>query len=91
MSSTQLPSVDDLSKNACDTEREAPITGIFCSFSPFPKGSQESGVRFNSTARLILYLTIMLYYIGFEKWHVFLAGGLAVLTVLYVIFRKKEK
>jgi hypothetical protein len=82
-----MPSTEDLSKHKCDTESEDTwienIKSLFCSFSPIPKGSRYSGVRFNSITRLILYITVLLYYSKCKKWHYFLLGGLVFLGILY--------
>ena len=73
--------------NTCNTENERPwfnnLKTLFCSWSFLPSGSQKSGTRFNAISRLLLYITVLLILMKFEKWYMFFLAGLTLLIILY--------
>lgn len=75
--------------STCNTESEPPwvesLKSLLCSFSPIPKGSRYSGVRFNAMTRLIIYITVLLAVCKVKTWPIFLAAGIAMLCILKIM------
>jgi hypothetical protein len=72
----------------CNTEDEKfwlqNFRALFCTWSPVPKGSKNSGMRFNAMTRLMLYITLLMLLLKVKYWWVFLVGSIILLSIIYL-------
>ncbi len=64
---------------------------LFCTLNPYPKGSINSPRRLNAVTRLILYLSVLFFFLKYKYWYVFLALGLIFIILLYYITNNNKK
>ena len=79
----------------CQTEYEKvwleDAKALFCSFSPIPLGSLDSGTRFNAVTRLIIYCTLICITLRLKHWYYVLLGGILLLVVVYIRMLKNKQ
>ena len=84
-----------MNNQVCNTDKEQPWIirpkDLFCNWSPLPTGGLGSGTRFNAISRLVIILTIILYFSKFKLWKIFLALSIALLFIMYILFYKPQK
>lgn len=60
---------------------------LFRSLNVFPNADMTEEERFNAITRLIIVITILLFFLGYKQWLVFLIASIVVLLIVY--FSKK--
>ena len=58
-------------------------TNLFCSLNPFVHTDKYSPKHLNSVSRLILYISLILYFINYKYWYIFLLLSLLFVILLY--------
>lgn len=66
------------------------LSDLFCSLSIVPTASMTLDAKLNAVTRLVIIVSIIAYFLGYQYWYVFLLVSLGLL-ILFKYSRKKPK
>ena len=64
---------------------------LFCSLNPFVHTEKYSHQHLNSVSRLILYISLIQYFLNYKYWYIFLLLSLLFVILLYCVTNNKEE
>ncbi|ALX27573.1 putative membrane protein [Golden Marseillevirus] len=66
------------------------LADLFCSLSIVPTASMSLNAKLNAVTRLVIIVSVIAYFLGYQYWYVFLLVSLALL-ILFKYTRKESK